>query len=115
LVLGASLVMLIYILSVGELPVPDFVLRRVENNLAEANLTIKFGRTRLDPSGKILLEDVQLRSREFNDPLLVSRLVYFRRSVWSILSGRPIPDEIILEGATCNFLPYFHRVEPWNR
>jgi hypothetical protein len=92
--------MLIYILSVGELPVPDFVLRRVENNLAEANLTIKFGRTRLDPSGKILLEDVQLRSREFNDPLLVSRLVYFRRSVWSILSGRPIPDEIILEGAT---------------
>ncbi len=100
LALGASLVTLIFILCAGELPVPDFVLRRVETNLAEANLTIKFGRTRLDPSGKILLEDVQLRSKDFNEPLLVSRLVYFRRSIWSILSGRPIPDEIILEGAT---------------
>ena len=100
LALGASLVTLIYILIAGELPVPDFVLRRVERNLTEANLTIKFGRTRLDPGGKILLEDVQLRSKEFNEPLLVSRLVYFRRSIWSILSGRPIPDEIILEGAT---------------
>ncbi|MEO6996398.1 MAG: AsmA-like C-terminal region-containing protein [Lacunisphaera sp.] len=100
LALGASLVTLIFILNAGELPVPDFVLHRVENNLAEANLTIKFGRTRLDPSGKILLENVQLRSKEFNEPLLVSRLVYIRRSIWSILSGRPIPDEIILEGAT---------------
>jgi hypothetical protein len=100
LALGASLVTLIYILNAGELPVPDFVLHRIENNLTEANLTIKFGRTRLDPSGKILLEDVQLRSKEFNEPLLVSRLLYFRRSIWSILSGRPIPDEIILEGAT---------------
>ena len=100
LALGASLITLIYILNAGELAVPDFVLRRVENNLAEANLTIKFGRTRLDQSGKILLEDVQLRSKEFDEPLLASRLVYFRRSFWSILSGRPIPAEIILEGAT---------------
>ena len=97
--LGATLAMLIYIAVARELPVPDFVLRRLEARLAEANLTIKFGRARFDPTGKILLEDVQLRSKQFEEPLLTSRLVFVRRSFWSILAGWPVPDEIRLEGA----------------
>ena len=100
LVLSASLATLIYVLLVKELPVPDFVLRRIETRLAEANLTIRFGHAQLDPSGKILLEDVQLRSRQFDEPLLLARMVYVRRSFWSILSGRPVPDEIRVEGGT---------------
>ncbi|MSU46837.1 MAG: hypothetical protein EXS42_06880 [Lacunisphaera sp.] len=99
LVLGASLVTLIWIAAAKELPVPGFVLRRTEAELAKANLVIKFGRARLDPTGKILLEDVQLRSRQFADPLLTCRLLYLRRDIWSVLGGRPIPDEIRLEGA----------------
>ena len=97
--LGASLVTLIYIAVAKELPVPGFVLRRAEAELAKANLAITFGRARLDPTGKILLEDVQLRSRQFADPLLTCRLIYVRRDIWSVLGGRPIPDEIRLEGA----------------
>jgi hypothetical protein len=100
LVLSATLAMLIYIAVAKELPVPDFVLRRVEARFAEANLTIKFGRARFDPTGRILLEDVQLRSRQFEEPLLTSRLVFVRRSFWNILAGWPMPDEIRLEGAT---------------
>ena len=99
LALGATLVGLIYVAVARELPVPDLVLRRVEARLAEANLAIKFGHARFDTSGGLLLEDVQLRSRRFEEPLLTSRLVFFRRSIWSILAGRPVPDEIRLEGA----------------
>ncbi len=99
LVLGTTLAVLVYIALARELPVPDFVLRRVEARLAEANLVVKFGRARLDPTGKILLEDVQLRFKQFDEPLLTSRLVFVRRSFWSILAGWPVPDEIRLEGA----------------
>ncbi len=99
LVLGTTLAVLVYIALARELPVPDFVLRRVEARLAEANLAVKFGRARLDPTGKILFEDVQLRFKQFDEPLLTSRLVFIRRSFWSILAGWPVPDEIRLEGA----------------
>jgi hypothetical protein len=91
--------MLVYILTARELPLPDFLLRKIETRLAEADFTIKFGHARLDPTGKILLQDVQLRSKHFDEPLLTSRVVYVRRNFWSILAGRPIPDEIRLEGA----------------
>lgn len=99
LVLGTTLAALAYVSVAKELPVPDFVLRRVEAELARADLGIRFGRARFDPTGKILLEDVQLRLKQFEDPLVKSRLVYLRRSIWSVLAGQPIPDEIRLEGA----------------
>lgn len=99
LVLGATLITLGYIAMVRELPVPDFILRRAEAELARAGLTLKFGRARLDPTGIVLLEDVQFRSRQFEEPLLTCRLLYLRREFWSVLAGRTIPDEIRLEGA----------------
>lgn len=98
--LGAALIALGYIATARELPVPDFMLRRAEAELAKAGLTLQFGRARLDPTGIVLLEDVQFRSRSFEEPLLTCRLLYVRREFWSVLAGRPIPDEIRLEGAT---------------
>jgi hypothetical protein len=100
LVLGTLLVTLLYIATARELPVPDFMLRRAEAGLAQAGLTIKFGRARLDPTGIVLLENVQFRSRSFEEPLLTCRQLYLRREFWSALAGRPTPDEIRLEGAT---------------
>ncbi len=99
LVLGTTLVTLIYVATARELPVPDFMLRRAEAGLARAGLTIKFGRARLDPTGIVLLENVQIHSRSFEEPLLTCRSLYVRRDFWSVLAGRPIPDEIRLEGA----------------
>ena len=98
--LSASLVGLVYISVAKELPVPGFVLRRIEADLASANLFIKFGRVSLDPTGKILFENVTVRMKQFEEPLVTSRLVYVRRNFWSALAGRPLPDEIRLEGAT---------------
>lgn len=99
LVLGTTLVALGYIAAARELPVPDFMLRRAEAELAKAGLTLKFGRARLDPTGIVLLENVQFRSRSFEEPLLTCRLLYVSREFWSVLAGRPVPDEIRLEGA----------------
>jgi hypothetical protein len=100
IVLGVTLTALAYVAVVHELPVPEFVLRRAEIQMADAGLTLKFGRARFDPTGKILLENVQFRTKEFEEPLLTCRLLFLRRDFWSVLAGQAVPDEIQLEGAT---------------
>ena len=107
LVLGALLASLLYIATARELPVPDFMLRRAEAGLAQAGITVKFGRARLDPRGIVLLENVQFRTRSFEEPLLTCRQLYLRREFWSALAGRLTPDEIRLEGATLQLTSIF--------
>ncbi len=99
IVLGITLVALAYVALARELPVPDFVLRRTEARLAESGLALRFGRARLDPTGKVLLEDVEFRSRQFADPLLTCRMLYVGHNLWTLLAGRMEPAEIRLEGA----------------
>ena len=50
----------VYILTSNELEVPNFVVRELESNLAEAGLHAEFGEITCDPTGQILLRDVQL-------------------------------------------------------
>ena len=102
--LSLTLACLLYVALARELPVPGFALRRIENELAASGFDLKFGRARIDPSGKVLLEDVQLRLRPFDDPLLSCRLLYIRHDFWSLLAGRPAPAEIQVEGAAL-YLP----------
>ncbi|AOS43098.1 hypothetical protein Verru16b_00139 [Lacunisphaera limnophila] len=97
--LGALLVLLLYIALAKELPVPDYVLRRTEVELARSGLILKFGRARFDPTGKVLLEDVRVHTTAFEDPLLTCRLLYVRHDFWSLLSGQTTPAEIQIEGA----------------
>src|SRR3954467_11254099 len=87
IVLGVTLAALFYVAVAHELPVPGFVLRRAETELAHAGLTLKFGRARFDPTGKVLLEDVQFRTNQFAEPLLTCRVLYLRRDFWSVLAG----------------------------
>jgi len=98
--LGISLALLLYIALAKELPVPDAMLRRIEGELARSGLILKFGRARFDPTGKVLLQDVQVRTAQFEDPVLSCRLLYARHDFWSLLSGWDFPDEIQVEGAT---------------
>lgn len=99
IVLGITLATLLYIGLAEELPVPDFLLRRAEARMAASGFELKFGRARFDPTGKVLLENVELRSRQFEDPLLTCRLLYVRHNFWSLLSGWTLPSEIHIEGA----------------
>ncbi|MBI2517431.1 MAG: AsmA-like C-terminal region-containing protein [Opitutae bacterium] len=100
IVLGLGIAGQLYIAAMEEVPVPDFVLRRIEERLAAENLAVRFGRANFDPTGRLRLENVQLFSRSFEEPLLTSRLLSVRKGPWAMLSGRLIPDEIELEGAT---------------
>ncbi len=100
LALGATLLSLVYIAVVREFPLPGFVLRRIETRLAGANLALHFDRVRFDPTGKLLLEGVTMRSPRFEEPLLSSRLVYVEGSLWGFYIGERTPAEIRLEGAT---------------
>lgn len=97
--LGLLLAALIYIALAKELPVPGYVLRRIEGELARSGLSLSFGRARFDPTGKVLLQDVRLRSAGFEDPLLTCRLLYVRHDFWSLLAGWTFPAEIQAEGA----------------
>jgi len=100
LVLAAALAAQIYVIAAKDLPVPGFVLRRIEAELAAQNLAVRFGQAHFDPDGHLLLENLELRSVAFEEPILTSRLVYLRKSPWSVLAGRLVPDEVRLEGAT---------------
>jgi hypothetical protein len=100
LTLGGTLGGLVYITVAKELPVPDFVLRHIETKLASANLAIKFGQVSFDPTGQILFKDFSLRLRQFEEPLITSRLVYVRANLWAQLAGQSLPDEIHLINAT---------------
>lgn len=100
LVLAALLAVQVYVIAAQELPVPGWMLRRVDARLEELGLAASFGRAQFDPSGKLLLEDVRLRSHRFEDPLLTAGTVYVRKSIWSVLSGDRAPDEIRLDAAT---------------
>lgn len=100
IVLGALLAVEIYIAAAHDLPVPALILRRIESRLADANLTVSFTRAQFDPTGKVFVQAVRLRSRQFEDPLLTCQSLYLRKSVWSYLAGQHAPDEIRLEGGT---------------
>lgn len=100
LALGALLASLAYAALAREVPVPDFVLRRIESRLAAADLAMRFERVRFDPQGRLLLEGVALRAKHFAEPILSSRLVYVEGSFWSFLAGNITPAEVRLEGAT---------------
>ncbi len=102
--LGVLLAVLLYVALARELPVPGFVLRRAESELAKSGIALRFGRARFDPTGKVLLEDVQMRSRPYEDPLLTCRMLYVRHNFWSLLAGWTLPEEIRIEGAAL-FLP----------
>ena len=99
LVLGALIAVLLYVALAKELPVPGYVLRRIEGELARSGLILSFGRARFDPTGKVLLQDVRLRTSQFEDPLLTCRLLYVRHDFMLLLSGWNFPEEIQIEGA----------------
>lgn len=100
IVLTVLLGLQLYALLARELPVPPFLLARLDARLAEENLAATFARAQFDPSGRLLLEAARLRTRQFADPLLVADSVFVRKSPWSVLSGARAPDEIRLDGAT---------------
>jgi hypothetical protein len=100
--LGLSLLLALqlYIASSNQLEVPPFVVRALEDRLAAGGMHASFGRTRFDPSGRVLIEDLRITLPGFDEPLITADAVYARLDLWALLRKRFEPLELRLTGAS---------------
>ena len=54
--------MQVWVATHRELALPDFALRAIEHRLAASEVTARFGRAVFDPTGRFVIENVQLFS-----------------------------------------------------
>lgn len=102
--LALLLVVQVYIASSNELTLPDFVLRRLEDRLAESGVKIEFKRTAFDPTGRILLQDVRVTLPPFAEPVLTAHALYAHLNPGILFGGRLEPREFRVMGASI-FIP----------
>jgi hypothetical protein len=89
----------IYIATANELEIPAFALRRLEQKLADSGLRATFSRTSFDPTGRILIENVQLSLEGFPEPVITARSVYVRLNPWMLAVAQLEPREVRIIGA----------------
>lgn len=99
LALGLLLAAQIYVASTSELAVPNVVLRRLERAIADAGIRATFGKSSFDPTGRLLLENVQLALPEYPEPVVTVRSVYVQLNPWMLAVGRFEPQAISITGA----------------
>ena len=87
LVLSALLALQIWTALHRELALPDFALHALERRLAASEVTATVGRAVFDPTGCIVLEDVQLFAPGQSSPLVTIRAAYARVDFWPLLVG----------------------------
>src|SRR5580658_4941943 len=93
-----------YIASVNELQVPRFILRSIEDHLAESGITVKFGRATFDPTGRVLLTKARFKLDSFAEPVVTADAIYLRLDPWALLARRFEAREIRATGANL-FIP----------
>lgn len=104
LLLCLLLALQIYIASVRELQVPRFLLRAIEEHLAESGISVKFGRAIFDPSGRVLIERARFRLASFSEPVVTADAIYIRLDPWALFERRFEAREIRATGANL-FVP----------
>jgi hypothetical protein len=100
--LGLALLLAVqaYVAAVNELEIPRFVLSAFEHRLAASGMHASVGRTRFDPSGRVLMQDVSLTLPAFNEPLVTAHAIYARLDPWALAFGRFEPLELQVTGAS---------------
>jgi len=88
LALAALLTLQLILLSVHQLPVPSWMLRQIELRLDKAGLHAQFGSATLDPSGRVVLEKLQLSPSTASGTLIAVDTLILRLSPWALLAGR---------------------------
>jgi len=104
LALGAALVVQVGIAVSNELSAPAFLLRSFEQGLAASHVNARFGRAVFDPTGRIVLENLQLSLPEFSEPVVNARAVFIELDPWSLLAGKFEPRRIQATGVNL-FVP----------
>ena len=83
-----------WIASSHQLALPGFILRHLEERLAESGLRLTVGATSFDPTGRILVEDARLHLPAFPDPVLRIGALYLKLDRTSLLTGDLKPVEL---------------------
>jgi len=92
--------LLIFLLSRDDVPVPDFLLRRLEARLAQAGVEATFSRARLDIHGGVLINDLRLEPRRFGEPVLEARMVFLNFDELFLAAGMIELREARIEDVT---------------
>ncbi len=98
LVLIAGIGFQLWIITRRELSLPDFALRAIERRLAASEVAPRFGRAVFDPTGRVLLENVELFSPDGAVPIITVRAAYVSAEFWPLLVGDFRVREVRLTG-----------------
>jgi len=84
----------IYAAATKQMPMPAFLLHSLERQLARADITAQLGKTRFDPTGQIVIEDLRLSLPQFSEPVARIGSVYIQLDPWALLTRRFKADSI---------------------
>lgn len=107
LVLLAVLVTQVVIACSDELRIPPLIVRAFEHRLALAGLRVTFDTASFDPSGHVLIENLQLFSEQFEEPLATCRSLFVKLDIPGLLIGSIEPESIRGRGLTFYVPPMF--------
>ena len=98
LILAAGIGLQIWVITRRKLELPDFALRALERRLAASEVTARFGRAVFDPTGRVLIEQVQLFGPDQSVPLITIRAAYASIEFLPLLVGEVRVHEVRLTG-----------------
>ena len=88
LALAGLLVLQVCFMSSHQLPLPSWMLRQVESRLALAGLRAQIGTATIDPTGRVVLENLQLYQTTSSSPLIAVDTLNLRLDPWALFHGQ---------------------------
>lgn len=98
LVLGAVLLVQLSVIANHQLPMPGWMLRKIEARLNTAGLKIQIGHASIDTTGRLNLEDLKFTPLTFDSPLATVENLRVRLQPVALLGGEIKPLYIRVKG-----------------
>jgi len=97
LLLGLLLVQ-IGVVTSHQLPMPAWMLRKIETRLNTAGLRVKIDHATIDPAGRVLIHNLQLIPPIFDAALAKIDTLYLRLSPIALMAGEVEPRDVHIDG-----------------
>ncbi|MDP0496194.1 MAG: AsmA-like C-terminal region-containing protein [Verrucomicrobiota bacterium JB024] len=98
--LGAQGVLLYLLWEDGELPIPGFVVEKLEKTAAEQGFEVDIGSMKLDLRGILLLREVKVGLSGYHEPVAEIDLILVDFPPWAVIDRGFLPNEIWI--SRCN-------------
>lgn len=83
-----------------DIPVPDFLLKQLHDQLESEGITFTSQSIKIDSSGELLIKDVKFYHKDFKEPLLTTQLAIAKFSLLQLLVGQWSLDSIRIADAS---------------